>query len=77
MRALQLDPPLWLFVPERGEAGLAHIAWWPSAEDSVYYTLFCDSGVVVTLPNERVRAHRNGTLGRGGDLSKVGRSPAE
>lgn len=72
MRAiLQLNPPLWLWVPERGEAGLAHILTWDSLEDSIYWTLFMDSGPVLTLPNERVRAHQNGTLGRGKDLSKV------
>lgn len=70
--SVQLDPPLWLFVPERGEAGLAHIFTFNSVEDSVYWTLFMDSGLVLTLPNERVRAHRNGTLGRGMDLSKIG-----
>lgn len=76
MRPLQLDPPIWLWVPERSEAGLAHILTWDSVEDSVYWTCFMDSGVILTLPNERVRAHRNGTLGRGGDLARVGRSTA-
>ncbi len=68
----QLDPPLWVFVPERGEAGLAHILIDRGVEDSLYWVCFMDSGVVLELPNERVRAHRNGTLGRGMDLSKVG-----
>lgn len=74
---LQLDPPLWLYVPERDEAGLAHICTWQTVEDSVYWTLLMDSGVVLTLPNERVRAHRNGTLGRGCDLARVGRPGLE
>lgn len=71
MQPKQIDPPLWLWIPERGESALAHFMVLPSLEDSVYWVCFCDSGVIVTLPNERVRAHRNGTLGRGGDLSKV------
>ena len=68
---LQLDPPLWLYVPERQEAGLAHFVERDSVENSLLWTLFMDSGVILTLENERVRPHRNGTLGRGTDLSKV------
>lgn len=71
MRPVQVDPPLWLYVPELNDSGLAHFMTLPSVEDSVYWTIFMDSGVIVTLPNERVRAHRNGTLGRGADLSKI------
>lgn len=64
MFSLQLNPPLWLYVPEKGMAGLAHFAAWPSVEDSIYWTIFMDNGEIWTLPNERVRAHKNTTLGR-------------
>lgn len=64
MFSMQLNPPLWLYVPELDMAGLAHVATWPTVEDSIYWTLFMDNGEVRTLPNERVRAHKNWTLGR-------------
>lgn len=64
MPALQLNPPLWLYVPELQLAGLAHVMTFPSLEDSIYWTIFLDDGRIVTLPNERVRAHKNFTLGR-------------
>lgn len=64
MTPVQLKRPLWLYVPELGGAGLAHLVTFPSLEDSVYWTIFMDDGKIVTLPNERVRAHRNYTLGR-------------
>lgn len=65
MRITQLNPPLWLYVPEKGMAGLAHFMLFPSLEDSIYWVCFMDSGEIWTLPNERVRAHKNVTLGRG------------
>lgn len=61
---IQLDPPIWLYVPHMKMAGLAHICTWDSPENSVYWTLFMDNGEVWTLENERVRAHNNRTLGR-------------
>jgi hypothetical protein len=60
----QLNPPLWLFVPELDQAGLAHAMCIPSLEDSVYWIIFLDKGGIVTLPSERVRAHKNFSLGR-------------
>lgn len=73
MSLLQLDPPLWLYVPERDEMGLAHIYSDDGPESLVLWTVFMDSGVILVLPNERVRPQRCGTLGRGMDLSGVGR----
>lgn len=64
MQPVQINPPLWLYVPEKGMAGLAHFMTWPSVEDSIYWTVFMDNGEIWTLPNERVRGHRNTTLGR-------------
>lgn len=70
---LRLDPPIWLYVPERKEAGLAHVMIDYGPELSLHWVCFMDSGVILELPNERVRPLRNGTLGRGMDLSGVPR----
>ncbi len=60
----QVNPPLWLYLPELSTAGLAHFMIWSGPEESLYWVLFTDTGEVRVLPNERVRPHANWTLGR-------------
>lgn len=71
----QLDPPIWLYVPKRSESGLAHAVIDRGPEDSLYWVVFMDSGPVIEVMNEEVRAHRNATLRRGASVADIPPAP--
>jgi hypothetical protein len=60
----QLNPPLWLYIPEFEAYGLAHFVENHGLEHHLYWTVFMDNGEIWTLPNNRVRAGYNNTLDR-------------
>lgn len=59
---LQLNPPLWLQTPKG--PGLAHLVQGDTIEQSLYWTVFLESGQIWTFPNEMVRAFKNYTAER-------------
>ncbi len=61
---LQLDPPLPVFVTDRG-TGYAHFIIDYSCEMHLYWVVFMDnSGECWTVENPKVRMQNNPTLGR-------------
>ena len=60
---LQLQPPIPVVTP-MGDA-IAHLVIDYSIEHSIHWVVFMeDTGQCWTLPNEKIRAQRNITLGR-------------
>lgn len=62
MSMLQLNPPLRLYTPFG--PGYAHILTIDGPESDQKWTVFLDDGRIVDLPNYKVRAQNNYTLGR-------------
>lgn len=71
MTVLQLNPPIPVFVIDKGE-GLAHAIIDYGCEMHLYWVVALDSnGEFLTLPNPKIRAQKNVTMGRMiDDLSK-------
>jgi hypothetical protein len=65
---IQINPPLWLYVPEFKQYGLAHFVENHGLEHHLYWTVFMDNGEIWTLSNDRVRAGNNKTLNRKGNI---------
>lgn len=61
---IQLDPPIPLYVPEKGVAGLAYLVTDYGPDHDRLWTVFLANGEVWDLPNPRVRAINNISLGR-------------
>ena len=60
----QLNPPLWLYVPELKSYGLAHFVENYGLEHHLYWTIFMDNGEIWTLNNKEIRFCKNISLDR-------------
>lgn len=59
---LQLDPPLRMETPQG--PGWAQLHIWEGVNSDAYWVVFLDSGAIVYLCNEKVRAGNSYTAGR-------------
>lgn len=60
----QLNPPLPLWIPDKGQSALAHAVIDYGPEHNLLWVCFQDDGEIWCLDNTQVRAQQNITLGR-------------
>lgn len=76
MNITQCNPPIPVYIPERHETGLAHFVIDYGIEHHLQWVVFMDESTEVwTLPNPRVRAQKNVTVGRFPPETKPNMSP--
>ena len=61
---IQLDPPIPVYIPERHMAGMAYLVTDYGIDHDRIWTVFMLDGEIWDIPNPRVRAVWNVTLGR-------------
>lgn len=60
----QLNPSIPMYIPEKNSKGQALAVIDYGIEHDLYWVIALDNGEIWTLPNPRVRAQYNTTLGR-------------